>query len=689
MLASLILLQAAAAAAPESAAQQGVISYPASFFAAQQPNSANEMLTRIPGFTLDTGDSVRGFEGAAGNVLIDGQRPSSKNDNLQEVLQRLPASQVERIDIIRGGAPGIDMQGKTVLANIIRKQGPSFRGLAAVANNHIYDGRDALSVRLEASGDLGGGRKFELSARGGKGVDDGNGDGAGTRIFTENGQRRTVRTSIDSEGDVLQGIGAAVFETPLAGGQVRLNGRVLKDKYKGEENALLLPPDTGLEQALDINKTLETEIGGRYTRNLGPNASLEAVGLRQDRDRDISSRFRNGEDSAFFLDRKTSETIGRAVLRYRLSPELSFEAGGEVALNQLESATRFTVDGSEVDVPAANVEVEELRSEGFAKATWRPNPAWTVDGGVRYETSRITSEGDVELEKTLRFLKPRLAVTWQPRESTQLRLRIEREVGQLNFDDFVASSSLSNGAGVMAGNPDINPQQAWVFEAALEQRFWKDGAVVLTYRRFELKDVIDRGPVFLPVLDAQGNPVLDDQGQPRRTIFDTPTNIGDGAKDEVALELTVPLSRFGLRGAQLKGDVTLRDSEVVDPTTFETREISRLRPLDWNASYTHDVAAWKMSYGLSAFGGWRESSYRFNAISVVKLKTYVIAFAEYRPRRDVNIRFEVQNLTSRGLRLTRYSFSPTRTVGATPDVDDRDLQFGRMYSVRVRKTFGG
>ena len=111
--------------------------------------------------------------------------------------------------------------------------------------------------------------------------------------------------------------------------------------------------------------------------------------------------------------------------------------------------------------------------------------------------------------------------------------------------------------------------------------------------------------------------------------------------------------------------------------------------MDWNASSTLDLQNGKFSYGANAFGGWRETSYRFNAVSSVKLKTYVILFAEYRPRPDLNVRFEVQNAASRGLRLTRYGYCPTRTVGAVPNVDDRDLQFGRMYYVRIRKTFGG
>jgi outer membrane cobalamin receptor len=112
---------------PAATGQAGVTSYPPAFFAAQNPNSAADMVTRLPGFTLDTGDSVRGFEGSAGNVLIDGQRPASKSDNLQTILSRIPAGKVERIDVIRGGAPGIDMQGKTVIANVVLKKGGAIR----------------------------------------------------------------------------------------------------------------------------------------------------------------------------------------------------------------------------------------------------------------------------------------------------------------------------------------------------------------------------------------------------------------------------------------------------------------------------------------------------------------------------------------------------------------------------------
>ena len=98
--------------------RQGLLVFEPAFFADARPDTALDMIARLPGFGLDGGDSgTRGFAGAAGNVLIDGVRPSTKSDDLEQILRRISAAGVARIELIRGGAPGIDMQGRSVIAN--------------------------------------------------------------------------------------------------------------------------------------------------------------------------------------------------------------------------------------------------------------------------------------------------------------------------------------------------------------------------------------------------------------------------------------------------------------------------------------------------------------------------------------------------------------------------------------------
>jgi len=82
-------------------AQPGVISYPAAYFAKSGPNTALDMVQRLPGFTFERGVAVRGLEGGGGNVLIDGEPVVSKNDSLDEMLRRIPVGSVLKVEVIR------------------------------------------------------------------------------------------------------------------------------------------------------------------------------------------------------------------------------------------------------------------------------------------------------------------------------------------------------------------------------------------------------------------------------------------------------------------------------------------------------------------------------------------------------------------------------------------------------------
>jgi outer membrane receptor for ferrienterochelin and colicins len=83
------LAQTPAPAAPAT----GTRSFAPDFFAAYAPVNALDMVRRIPGFSIEEGEGRRGFGENAGNVLIDGDRPSTKSDDILTILARIPASQ--------------------------------------------------------------------------------------------------------------------------------------------------------------------------------------------------------------------------------------------------------------------------------------------------------------------------------------------------------------------------------------------------------------------------------------------------------------------------------------------------------------------------------------------------------------------------------------------------------------------
>jgi outer membrane receptor protein involved in Fe transport len=652
----------------QAPAAAGVTAYPAAFFAQYQSGNAREMLERVPGLQLDYGSGVRGFDGAAGNVLIDGERPASKSDFLGDILARIPVGKVERIDLIRGGAPGIDMQGKAVIAIVILKKDATVRAKLQVDGYSLADGRQLGGLRFESSGG-GGARTWEVSGfhlRGFAGQLD-----TGVATTAPPGRPATqARIDVEDDGWLDQITAAASW--PLAGGKLRVNGLAYHDDLKFEEDDT--DTATGVDTSTDqLTRDTSRELGGNYTRALSAKATVELVGLYRTDDTGLTSAFRApGGDQRFDLDREGRETIARGALKYAAAKTLSFEAGGEAAHNRLDSLTGFTANGVVIPIPAADVLVTEDRSEVFGKGSWRPTAQWTIDGQLRYERSTVKSSGDVRLRKTLQYAKPRLALTWAANPENQVRLRLERFVGQLSFDDFVAQASLNTATGVTAGNPDLEPERSWIFEAVYDRRFWGRGAIVLTARHTEVQGVVDRGPVFTPT-----------------GVFDTPTNIGDGRRELAKADLTLPLDKLGVKGGLLKSVVVVQWSEVRDPTTGEQRRISGDRPVGWNATLSQDLPKQNLTYGVFVDGGGQQRFYRFNAIDAAKVEAFVELFVEWRPRKDLNLRAELSNLTERGARRTTLTYPGPRNAGGAPTLSDRDAQFGRSVYIRLQKSFGG
>jgi outer membrane receptor protein involved in Fe transport len=622
------------------------------------------MVQRVPGFTFDDGSAVRGLAGAAGNVLIDGQRPSSKTDDLVAILRRIPAGQVARIDLIRGGQTGVDMQGKSVVANVIRRSGQGFTGAAAVGQYTTGDGYTDPQARIEGAW-RDGDRRFDASLASTKGHDGSNGNGH-RLIQGADGQVLDSSTSRNAAPN-WQYLATGAVETPWLGGRVRVNLTLEDQPYRLDASDDFAV--AGRQRERMRQDASDAELGLHYTRDIARDLSAELFGLQHLNKTGVDSVFVTSKDNQHFSFASTGgESVGRGVLHWRPSAALTVDGGGEYAYNWVRTRTSFLDNGQAIVIPAANVRVQEGRAEGFVTGTWLARPWLTIEAGVRVETSTISSSGDVVLSKTLTFPKPRLLVTWSPTSVDQVRLRIEREVGQLDFGSFAASASL-NGVGVTAGNPNLTPQQDWAYEVTYERHFWKDGVLSLTARRLEITDVIDRAPVFSP-----------------SGVFDTPANIGDATENDLLASFSVPLQRLGIPGGTLRGQATWRDSQVTDPTTGEKRRISGQHPLDDGIHFTQDLPRWNLVWGADLTTPFRERFFRFGEIDTNHQNLSWDVFADYKPRPDLTLRVQLFNKSDYD--VTRDVFAGVR--GRDP-FEFRDFQrrrFGPVLFTRLRKTFG-
>jgi outer membrane receptor protein involved in Fe transport len=654
----------AEAAAPAN----GVIVYPISFFAEYRPSVASDLTSRIPGFTYKGGDDVRGFGGAAGNVLIDGERPSSKAVSLDETLKRLPVSQIDRVELIRGGAPGVDMQGYAVLANIIRKQGAASTFALEYAQKTYSDHVPGVLPRLEGSTQIGG---LKLSGAMTARVEKQQAEsGSGYFVRRSGGPKGPIVAEGPFHANIEQRTYAANGSAEY--GAFRLNIGGQRDEFPRTERAELVNPlgVRNTEQTVnDLNQD-KAEIGADYQRPLGYGMTGRFVGLYTYKDSDLTS-VSTGRGAIQQSTKKAegSESILRGTVR-GLYRSMTLEAGGEIAINRLDVASSLKTGGAPVFLPSANVQVAEDRGEVFANVATKLTPRLTLDAGLRIERSTITQSGDVSKEKTLQFAKPRFTLAYELTPSSQLRMRVERTIGQLNFEDFAASGDLSNGA-QNVGNSNLEPEQAWESELAWEQRFWVKGALVLTATHSAVSQVSDVIPIV-----AGG------------TVFDAPGNLGKGTKDELVANLNVPFDPLGWKGLLLRLNWTWRTTEVKDPSTGRDRPFSLLNPWEGQVFLTQDLPALKSSVTVNTMPmGNRPRQFRSNEYRADRNLPYLNMSWLWRPRPNLQLQLQYENTLARERLRERLIYAGGRATGVVATAERRSAEMTPFVLFRVRRTY--
>ncbi|KQV62427.1 MULTISPECIES: TonB-dependent siderophore receptor [unclassified Caulobacter] len=649
-------------AAP-AAGQSGVLVFQPDFFAAQRPNTALDMVDRVPGFDVDDGSGARGFEGAVGNILINGSRPASKNDTGSNVLGRTPANRVERIELIRGGAPGVDMQGYAVIVNVILKKGVSHQSILTWSPVLFDGGQDVYGGSYQFTA-TNGDKSWGVTLNDGTSTSDSNGVGRNVR---HDGTGKLIR----DEAFINDGWGGGRsvrgnYSGPVAGGKLEATARYGVNDWKEWQE---LSSPTAFRRSAYAEESHSAELGLTYTRPLAPKWNLETRAIHSFENFDNVStgdETLSGVKSAqqrFVADGDSSESIARGLVRFEQSKALTIEAGGEVAYNMLDVKQAYSVGGVAVPLPSASVKVEELRGEAFTKATWRVNPKLTLEGGLRAEKSTIKQSGDASNEKSFFYLKPRFLATWTPKANNQVRFRFERELGQLDFEDFAASSDLDDET-VYGGNVDLKPEQRWISEISYERRFWGEGIVSIGYRHDEIIGVIDRLP--LPGgLSATGN-------------------IGDATLDRLSVNIIVPTDKFGIKGGRFTFKNDWNETHVKDPTTGRDRPITRVRPTQANIGFQQDLVKYKTQWGINWLPLLGQGTYDVDQTNVWRGAGYYEGFVEYKPTPTLAIRAQLNLWDDFTIRRTVFA---NRTDRAVSFVEDRDINPRSFVTLRVRKTF--
>lgn len=553
--------------APPTRSAPGATTFPAAFFAPYNPVTAADMVNRVPGFELRDGDDRRGFGATAGNLLINGERPSSKTLS-GELLKRIPASSVVRIELLSGSDAAVDVRGQAQIVNVIVSQATrrdasttytvGFRhieysnrvGWIAQASRSIPLSPNAtLAIDLQLPNLLGRGEVSERLVSGSAATL------TGSRFQLQKPQNigatgaANLRWRLGPRDSLNLSFQAAPTWNTL-------------DIVQAEVSATNAPRQLLLGRT-DFDRNFTAELGGDWEHLFPGGVSAKLVTLISNTSVDQHDTFEIQTFPASFLtrtqDRSTrgGERIVRGRLKWTASKAHTFEIGGEGAFNYRDTTLDITSQSRggpvlKVSLAVSDARVEETRGEVFATDIWTLTPQLTVESGINVEASRITQTGDQRKERSFRFVKPRVTGSYTVDPKTSLRFSLQRDVAQLDFAEFSSAIDFVN-TSTIQGNPGLAPEKAWKARVEWERRFAARTALTVAAFADRVQDVHD-------LVDLGG--------------FDAYGNIGNGSRLGVELRGAMPLAAIGLPNAELRFNGLYQRTRVTDPVTGERRAFS-------------------------------------------------------------------------------------------------------------------
>jgi outer membrane receptor protein involved in Fe transport len=604
-----------------TSADGATVTYEASFFEPYQTVSAADMLRWVPGGAALMPDNrrhgnrqeKRGFGSSGDQILINGKRISGKSNDIGSAMQRIQASIVSRIEVIRGTTAGLDVRSEGTLINVVLTEDISGGSGSWQLHSGFY-GESAEYDGLVSYSNTAGKLNYLVSAELGPYNRGGEEDRYEEFFAPDTGtlfERRDINKPELEQTLVLNASGNWSFDN---GDTLNLNARIAdKEEEETETTVVTVIGDPDTENLLNrsLEQRLDWEFGGDLENRIGASGILKTRLIYSDRTGDESELVSLASavpgnvpsESLVLSDEASTESIIRTSYSWPLNGTQNLELGLEGAKNTLQKEVRlFEVmeDGSltRVDLFNSNSNVEENRYEFFSTHFWQLREDVALESALNFEYSKIEQIGaDVDNSRSFTYIKPRFDLRWDFNDLTQVRGSLERTVSQLDFGDFVASFDNDDDQ-VDAGNPDLEPEKAWRWRFTVERRL-ADDAGVLEAQVFynDIEDHIEK----VAATD----------------IISSPGNIGDATHYGVQLKGSWRLAPIGLEGAVIDVTYSWQDSETTDPFTGE-RRVMRFKPHNrYSIRFRHDLAAWKINYRVDVdwWGEREQHDIRFRDVN--------------------------------------------------------------------------
>lgn len=658
--------------------EESTIVYESGYFAQYNAVTLTDMIRNIPGGEVVLrrrgGHGGRGFGASDSQVLINGRRMSGKINNMSTALARIQVAQVERIELIRGNAEGLDIRNEGIIYNVILVDGAeeSSSGFLDVGITEI-DGMsnepELLATYNKSRGPLEFGISYQYETRPRLNEVDEN-------ILNPDRTLREYRRLFNPQINDNHIFTSTLDYEFQNGAVLQLNGLVSDNErlFDRHEDQFLVGTDGSftpssaeegefayISDVFEVGGSLEFDVA-----EFGRLKTMFVVNRSKNDDEIVQDNVANNVSSRLFTsiaDYEQGETIIRSTMTKSFGAN-TLEYGAEAAFNTLDKSFAFNDD------PLENAIVEEDRYEIFVTHSIMLMDKLSLQSALTEEYSKIFQDREGQTnDRSFRFLKPRIELRYDMTAVDQLRLLAERTVSQLYLNNFVASRNVDDDT-INFGNPDLEPQSTWSYSLGYERRFSDDaGSIELKASYQDISEHIDKILVG-----------VDDSGT---------GNIGSAWIKNLEVNLNTRFGFIGLPSAVLTFSYTYEDAETTDPFTGEDRRLRNSAPDYFQVSYRHDVEGTSFAYGFNAH---RRSSRLRQDVSLFEETQFEIhlgsAFVEYTFSPTLKMRFAGSHfLNEDGRTFDKTFYDGHIADGNVRRIDFQDWRIAPDYVLSMQATF--
>ncbi|WP_414528057.1 TonB-dependent receptor plug domain-containing protein [Nodularia chucula] len=630
--------------------------------------TAGDVLRRLPGVVI-TGPfdenrdvRLRGFSAGFTQILIDGQQLPDSRDNRQVEVNRIPASAIERIEIIRTPTAGQNSQGVAGTINIVLKQPNRPIGVLDAGVSFLED-RQILGNLNLLYGQKQGDFSYQISAgvltRGSEKFKDRqttNANGAITEADIEDDIKNFVDYSFAprfrwqlSPKDVLR-VEPLLFLTNTTRDVERNinstnffgNGRL--QRIRERENAVQ-----------ESFKDFTWRMSGVWEHEFNPNAQMnlgllfQKLEYTQDKtetntitDQNFNNTPENTPQAISSPSRNTineirntneQEWLATLGFNFLLGENHRLSTGFEGSFRDRDAGFADRVDVK------ANYELSEQLLSFYLQDEITLSPNHLLTAGLRLEniTSNSTSSDGVNISNSNTELNPSLSYRYRVTPNTNFRLGVARTISRPAFNNLIPFVNQRNGninQPDELGNPELQPEIAWGVDAGVEQTFGNNTGVIGLngFIRF-----IDN------LIETQ---ITQDPNTNR--FRQQPINIGYGKAYGVELDVKSSMAFIGIPNLNLSSNFSLLGSQIQDSVTGESRPFNEQPNYVMNLGFDYAIPEWNMTFGVNYNFTpqieWEQLAGTNTQRRITKSISSLNAFVAFQLQENLNLRFYGRNI---------------------------------------------